>query len=571
MAYTLKTIDNPSDLTFNQLLAINDEGQIAGYFGNGTTNPNKGYTVTLQNGAPVFVPENYPLSVQTQVTGINNGGQTVGFEIDAAGNSYGFVDNNGVFSIAVDSAAPKIGGVVTEQFLGVNDRGQVAGFYVTDGNNDTAGFIYNEQTGAFSNVAISGATSVTATDINDEGDVSGFFTAGGKTKGFVDNNGSVVVLAGKAGAGWTDVQALGLNDTGLVVGSYVKGNDTFGFTYNELSGVYTSFSKGAGTDTVINGVNNAGQLVGFYTGADTFTHGMLLTPPTPAFNWQSQTIDNPKDTTFNQLLAINNAGEIAGYFGNGTTNPNQGYTVTVPNAGSPVFTDENYPGSTQTQVTGINNAGVTVGFEVDAAGNSAGWVDQPNGAFQLGLDPNAPTINGVVNEQFLGVNDRNQVAGFYQTDAAGDTAGFIYNDQTGAFSNVAISGATSVTATDINDQGFISGFYTNKAGKTEGFIDENGTIHSIPGGIGDSNVQVLGLNNTGLAVGSFQTSVGGATVTEGFTYSLINGSFQSFIAPGDTGGQTVLNGVNDLDKLTGFYMDSAGNTHGLLVTNATVV
>jgi hypothetical protein len=35
---------------------------------------------------------------------------------------------------------------------------------------------------------------------------------------------------------------------------------------------------------------------------------------------------------------------------------------------SPVFVNENYPGSTQTQVTGINNFGVTVGFEVDAAG-----------------------------------------------------------------------------------------------------------------------------------------------------------------------------------------------------------
>jgi hypothetical protein len=159
MSYTLTTIDNPTDPTFNQLLSINDLGEIAGYFGSGAPgHPNKGYTVTETGAGPVFVPENYPTSVQTQVTGINNAGQTVGFEIDAAGNSYGFVDNNGVFSIAVDPRAKAIGGVVTEQFLGVNDRDQVAGFYAKNAAGDTAGFIYNELTGAFSNVSVSNAT-----------------------------------------------------------------------------------------------------------------------------------------------------------------------------------------------------------------------------------------------------------------------------------------------------------------------------------------------------------------------------------------------------------------------------
>ena len=560
MSYTLQIIDNPSDLTFNQLLAINDEGQIAGYYGSGAVgHPNKGYTVTLSAGKPVFVHENYPTSAQTQVTGINNGGLTVGFEIDAAGDSYGFLDNNGVYSIAVDPSAPTIGGVVSEQFLGVNDSGWVAGFYVTDAAGDTAGFYYNDQNGVFYNVAISGATSITATDINDQKEISGFYTAGGKTEGFLDYGGKITVLAGLYG--WSDIQALGLNDAGLVVGSYVNSKgDTDGFVYNRLSGVYTTISEGAGTETVVNGVNNEGQLVGFYVDKSGNTDGMLLTPPATAYLWQTRTIDNSADPTFNQLLAINNAGEIAGYYGSGAVgHPNKGYVV----LNDTKFVSENYPGSTQTQVTGVNNGGVTVGFEVDAAGNSVGFVDR-NGVWQAALDPYAPTIGGVVSEQFLGVNDRNQVAGFYIKDASDDAVGFIYNDVTGAFSNVAISGATSVTATDVNDEGYISGFYTTAGGKTEGFIDEGGHILSIPGGYGDSNVQVLGLNNTGLAVGSYETSKG---ATDGFIYSLINGDFQSFTAPSAVG-QTVLNGVNDLDQIAGFYMDKSGNTHGLLVTNA---
>ena len=265
------------------------------------------------------------------------------------------------------------------------------------------------------------------------------------------------------------------------------------------------------------------------------------------------------------MLAINNAGEIAGYFGSGEPgHPNKGYTVTLQNGG-PVFVNENYPGSTQTQVTGINNGGVTVGFEIDAAGNSAGWVEQPNGAFQLALDPNAPTIGGVVSEQFLGVNDRNQVAGFYQTDAAGDTAGFIYNDQTGVFIPVVPKkGATSVTATDINDAGDISGFFTNKNGNEKGFVEIDGstTVLSHPGW---TDVQALGLNNDGLVVGSYMDNKTGNT--DGFIYSISNNSYTSYIAPGDAGGQTVLNGINDLNQAVGFYMDAQHNTHGLLVNN----
>jgi hypothetical protein len=559
MSYTLTIIDNPKDPTFNQLLSINDIGEIAGYFGSGTpptTHPNKGYTVTLVNGSPVFVDENYPLSMQTQVTGVNNAGQTIGFEIDAAGNSYGFVDNNGVFSIAVDPRAKAIGGVVTEQFLGENDRDQVAGFY-NKANGSTAGFIYNELTGAFSNVSISNATSVTATDINDKGEISGFFTRNGNEKGFVDINGKILVLSHP---GWTDIQALGLNNAGLVVGSYVDhAGNTDGFTYNMATGVYRTIIKGAGTETVINGVNDLGDLVGFYMDAAGKTHGMLLTPPPPTPNPQALTIDNLTDPTFNQLLAINNAGEIAGYFGSGASgHPNKGYTATLQN-GAPVFVNENYPGSTQTQVTGINNAGVTVGFEIDAAGNSGGWVEQPNGAFQLAIDPSA-TLGG---EQFLGVNDRNQVAGFYTADAAGDTAGFIYNDQSGVFTPVVPKkSATSVTATDINDAGDISGFFTNKNGNEKGFVEIDGstTVLSHPGW---KDIQALGLNNDGLVVGSYMKGMD----TFGFIYSVSSNSFTSYTAPGDLGGQTVLNGINDLNQAVGFYMDAQHNTHGLLVNN----
>ena len=53
-------------------------------------------------------------------------------------------------------------------------------------------------------------------------------------------------------------------------------------------------------------------------------------------------------------------GRIAGYFGSGMTtgappvfHPNKGYTI-VPPYGQANYSNENFPGSVQTQVTGMN-------------------------------------------------------------------------------------------------------------------------------------------------------------------------------------------------------------------------
>ena len=44
--YQFRTVDNARDLTFNQLLGVNNEGVIAGYFGSGAQgHPNKGYVL----------------------------------------------------------------------------------------------------------------------------------------------------------------------------------------------------------------------------------------------------------------------------------------------------------------------------------------------------------------------------------------------------------------------------------------------------------------------------------------------------------------------------------------------
>ncbi len=179
-------------------------------------------------------------------------------------------------------------------------------------------------------------------------------------------------------------------------------------------------------------------------------------------------LNNTGDLYFNQLLGINSTASptITGYFGDGMVSPNKGYTLVPPAS----YTNENFPGSAQTQVTGITPGGstTTVGFYVDGSGNNIGFVDQ-GGTFTSVSDPSTPSVTPSVN-QLLGVNDSGVAAGFY-LDAGGNAHGYTYNVGTKAFTAVNLPGsfnAVSTTVTGINDSGVITGFYTDSGGATMG-------------------------------------------------------------------------------------------------------
>src|SRR5579863_4835411 len=95
VGYGFRTLDDTADPTFNQLLGINDDGLIAGYFGSGAQgHPNMGY---LLNGTS-YQSQNFPGSVQTQVTGLNNDGVTVGF-YSGMNTANMMNDNSGFYAV----------------------------------------------------------------------------------------------------------------------------------------------------------------------------------------------------------------------------------------------------------------------------------------------------------------------------------------------------------------------------------------------------------------------------------------------------------------------------------------
>src|SRR5258708_24630154 len=168
------------------------------------------------------------------------------------------------------------------------------------------------------------------------------------------------------------------------------------------------------------------------------------TPATAKVRYKSQDSTNAKYLTFKQELGINNTGVIVGYFGSGAAgHPNKGYTVVRPYNTQLDFTNENFPGSVQTQVIGINNGGGRLGFDrvsrpttvgfwsnannANLVNNSFGFVNigGPNGYFINVNNPNTAIINWVHTNQLLGVNDRNIAVGFY-IDTAGATQGYTY-------------------------------------------------------------------------------------------------------------------------------------------------
>ncbi|HTT90261.1 MAG TPA: hypothetical protein VMF65_11965 [Acidimicrobiales bacterium] len=282
--------------------------------------------------------------------------------------------------------------------------------------------------------------------------------------------------------------------------------------------------------------------------------------PNASSHYSFTTLGDPKDPTFNQLLGINDFGEISGYFGSGSpaaTHPNKGYTI-APYSGN-TFTSENFTDSQQTQVTAINDWGNTVGFYALASGANYGFLDE-DGVTASVSDPmttSKPPVN-----QLLGVNNNGEAAGFYN-DAKGNSHAYVWNRVTRVFTPVNVPGATSATATAINDHGAVGGFFTKANGNIDSFI-KDGTVLKTLAVPGSTTTELFGLNDEGAAVGMY---VGQHKQTFGFIYS--NGALKTISDP-DGVGSTVVNGLNNIGDVVGFYTDSKGNTDGFVAEAHTV-
>ena len=287
-----------------------------------------------------------------------------------------------------------------------------------------------------------------------------------------------------------------------------------------------------------------------------------------------QVDNNPPNTmtpeTFTQLLGINDVNNVVGYYGSGTTpdHPNKG--IVIPNAFAtpPTFVKENFPGSAQTQVVGINNLSspTTVGFWINGIGTNFGF-DDVGGTFKSVMNP---ATTGTVN-QLLGVNNSNIAVGFY-TDSAANNHGYLFNIGTTTFTPInlpASFNATSVMATGINNAGIVVGLFVDTAGNTHGFIDNAGTFTKFNAPLGPTNTSFFGINNHNDVAGAYVDSAG---VSHGLWFDPATLTFLTVDDPNSSAmpqfmvSGTVINGINDSNDLVGFYSDGTVGVHGFLAS-----
>ena len=282
-------LDNPGDPNFNQLLGINDGRVIVGYFGDGTVIANNGYVLVPKNHYAVENFTNLP-SPDSRPRHRRSASTPRDFPISSAftptmatGFTHGFLDSNGVQSPVDDPAgSPPNVATPVQNLLGINNFDKAAGFW-TDNNGHEHGFVVELDTQSPSSstfieippATFAGAVATQASDITNNDLVCGFWTdANGNNHGFFGFLGQKFLTFNVRinGMAATSTSPFGCNDQGEIVGSFtdatgnVHGFIFLGKRFFQFDALGSSQTPAFGVmGTFINGVNNRGDIVGFFS------------------------------------------------------------------------------------------------------------------------------------------------------------------------------------------------------------------------------------------------------------------------------------------------------------------
>lgn len=291
--------------------------------------------------------------------------------VSAVGVFSGMATASPVYSTFVTFSGPgdNAGGTTVN---GVSNTGAIVGFSTNANATVLTNFVRNAN-GTFTPLNINNDPMANANGINTSGTVVG--TTGGQ--GFSMSNGQLNILpAAQPGTTASEV-AFGVNDGGTIVGQFTSNatDTTPGFV--DKNGQFTILNPVANAAvTNAQGVNNNGLVTGFYSTDGQHQHGFFFNTATDQF--------------------------------------------TLP-------ADPVQPNLFLTQFLGINDNGFAVGYWQDAAGSQHGFVyDVATQTYSFLDDPNATVNNGVEITQITGINDSNEIVGFY-VDANGVQQGFYAN------------------------------------------------------------------------------------------------------------------------------------------------
>jgi VCBS repeat-containing protein/probable HAF family extracellular repeat protein len=289
----------------------------------------------------------------------------------------------------------------------------------------------------------------------------------------------------------------GINQNNQIIGNYQINVKNYGFLF--ANGIYTSiddpFAAGNTFGTFVNGLNDLGQIVGYYSDSNFFggnLHGFL-------YSGNSYITIDISSAYRTVPVGINDTGQIFGnYFIHtpGFFEPPHGFLYV-----NGTYTTIDDPlAIAGTSLVDMNDSGQIVGNYADNTGNH-GFLSS-NGAYTPIDDPFASGRLG--GATFItAINSSGQIVGHY-ADAVG-THGFLYSN--GTYTTIddpfAIGSALGTTVTGINASGQMVGYYFDVAGTLHSFLYSDGLYKAIDDPFATSGTYAISITDTGQILGTY--------------------------------------------------------------------
>jgi probable HAF family extracellular repeat protein len=279
-------------------------------------------------------------------------------------------------------------------------------------------------------------------------------------------------------------------------------------------------------------------------------------PITPPVGYSFVNINYPH-STWNFLYGINNSGYLVGYAGllNKGLVLDRGFATVTSSSCPPTcsFKAENYPGSIETGVLGINNDDEpnfeTAGWWIDKAGITHGFMRSAGAWWDVDYPGTSFNVLG-------GINDNNVAAGYYE-DGTGAYHAYVYSQPGNQYIPLFIPGGDAAWAGGINDYSVVVGTYYDSSNAAHGFeFNPAFTALNYPSA---TDTYATGINNLGAIVGFFRDATG----QHGFIYY---GGVWEQVDNADATSGTFLWGINDDFDVVGFSYDNDGNAFGFYGT-----
>lgn len=244
-------------------------------------------------------------AANTQPVRINASGEIAGTFSDTAGVDQGFVrlPNGTTTRFNLGSST---------QVTDMNSSATVIGVY--SGSSSSQAF-FRTKSGMVSPFTVPGSTFVYPQSINDAGQITGFYLFNGDYDGGVggfvrQSDGTVTTFVSSAG-----IVPLAINRAGTITGWYAPPTGSFAPFIYQPGGEITHFHVPGTVVSAVMSINAAGVIAGSYTTMDganpeapeTATHGFLRTPQGAIESFDAT---GATDTT---LTAINTANVTIGY------------------------------------------------------------------------------------------------------------------------------------------------------------------------------------------------------------------------------------------------------------------